>query len=295
MPLSPSVVELPGPWTHEYLHTRGIRLHAAVAGSPDDPLIVCLHGSVGGWFDYQDALPQLAAAGFHVAALDLRGYGLSDKPPVEMGQDIRTLIGDVVGAIQALGHDTAYLVGNDTAAGLAWAVACERPERVAGVVSISGAHPVDLRRSIAARPWDFGWILLRTVGARLPMPLLQRLPKESLVATDVRLNVARRSAPVARLLELRQQAIQIGNTYRGLVWNHRLLTAPLPRAGAHAQVEAPVLFLHANQGLWGPVLKRARRRAGRLRALHLPGTKNLPHVEDATGFAAAVTTWARHP
>ena len=116
-PLSPHVVELDGPWRHEYLHTRGVRLHAATLGQPDAPLILCIHGAVGGWFDYQSVLAPLADAGFHVAAIDLRGYGLSDKPPVEMGQDIRTLIGDITGAIQALGHDKAVLVGNDTGAG----------------------------------------------------------------------------------------------------------------------------------------------------------------------------------
>ncbi|OZY79880.1 hypothetical protein CBG03_08805 [Streptococcus pyogenes] len=49
-PLPPSVVELDGPFEHEFLHTRGIRLHAATAGNPDDPLVLLLHGSFGGWF-----------------------------------------------------------------------------------------------------------------------------------------------------------------------------------------------------------------------------------------------------
>ncbi len=39
-PLPPSVVELDGPFEHEFLHTRGIRLHAVTAGNPDDPLVL---------------------------------------------------------------------------------------------------------------------------------------------------------------------------------------------------------------------------------------------------------------
>ena len=100
--LSPSVVELDGPFEHEFLHTRGIRLHAATAGDPDNPLVVLLHGSFGGWFDFREVIALLADAGFHVAALDMRGFGMSDKPPLEPGQDIRVAVGDVSGAIRAL-------------------------------------------------------------------------------------------------------------------------------------------------------------------------------------------------
>ncbi|WP_165241324.1 alpha/beta fold hydrolase [Corynebacterium lizhenjunii] len=286
--LPPSVVELDGPWRHEYLHTRGLRLHAATLGDPSRPLILCLHGSLGGWFDYQYVLEPLAAAGYHVAALDLRGYGLSDKPPVALGQDIRVLIGDVTGAIQALGHDRAVLVGNDTSAGLAWATACERPERVAGVVSISGAHPRDLRRAMRARPWDFGWLLLRTLLVRLP--LVRLAPWGMLTDTELRLNVAGDSPRVRETAALRGQARLIGNTFRGFLWNHRLLTAPVPQLSSML-ADAPVLFLHANQRLWGPVLRRARRRARQLQPAHVAGSKNLPHIEQPEEFVAVVRDW----
>ena len=52
-PLSPSVVELDGPFRHQLVHTRGIRLHAAVVGRPQDPLVVLLHSAFGGWFEYR--------------------------------------------------------------------------------------------------------------------------------------------------------------------------------------------------------------------------------------------------
>ena len=294
-PLPPSTVELEGPWSHEYLHTRGLRLHAAVLGKPGAPLVLCIHGTIGGWFDYVGVLEPLAAAGFRVAALDLRGYGLSDKPPVELGQDMRVLIGDITGVIQALGYEDAVLIGSDSGASLAWSVAAERPERVTGVVSISGAHPSDLRCAVANRPWDFAWILVRNAGTRLPMPLLSRIPRSLLVRTNARLNVSTRAADTAHLeqaLQLRERGMRIGNTVRGAVWNQRLLTAPLPGA-AHHRVQAPVLFFHANQGLWKPVIKRAQLRAQRVHPVHIPGTKNLPHVEAPQAFAAAVAEWLR--
>ena len=108
-PLPPSTVELDGPYAHEFVHTRGIRLHVATAGDSTQPLVVLIHGAFGGWFDYQDVIAPLAQRGFHVAAVDMRGFGMSDKPPIDPGQDIRTLVGDISGLIQALGHDDAFV------------------------------------------------------------------------------------------------------------------------------------------------------------------------------------------
>ena len=59
--------------------------------------------------DLASQLPALADAGFRAVAVDLRGYGDSDKPP--RGYDLWTLAGDVAGLIRALGEPTARIVG----------------------------------------------------------------------------------------------------------------------------------------------------------------------------------------
>ena len=295
--LSPSVVELDGPFEHEFLHTRGIRLHAATAGNPDNPLVVLLHGSFGGWFDFRDVIAVLADAGFHVAALDMRGFGLSDKPPLEPGQDIRVAVGDVSGAIRALGHDDAFLVGADTGGAVAWALATERPERVRGLVSISAAHPADLRRAIAARPWDFGWVLLRATLCRLSWLRAPRLlMRESTYRREMDLDALGSFSEDAReeSLRLRIAASQIGNVRRGILWNHRLRTAVVPLSWLDLTVAAPVLFIHADQLLWRPVARRAAKRCrGSFTATTIPGTKNLPFLENPRGFAQTLTQWMR--
>ena len=74
-PLSPSVVELKGDFEHEFVHTHGLRLHVVTAGEKGNPLIVLIHGSFGGWFEFRDVIAPLARKGFRVAAVDLRGFG----------------------------------------------------------------------------------------------------------------------------------------------------------------------------------------------------------------------------
>lgn len=292
--LSPSVVELEGPFTHEYVHTRGVRLHAATAGDPNNPLVVLIHGSFGGWFEYREVIEPIAKLGFHVAAVDVRGYGLSDKPPIDLGQDIRVIVGDISGLIRALGHDDAFLVGDDTGASVAWALASERPERARGIISISGAHPTDLRRAIATRPYDFLWILLRSACVRAPWRLLRAVrPSPSALRWHLSSNTDStfRGPAFERALELRLKSAQIGKTTRAIVWNNRLLTARAPKA-LDTPTGCPVLFLHADQGLWGPLRTRARKRArSGMEEVSIPGTKNLPHMEAPSAFMGVVGPW----
>jgi len=62
--------------------TDGIRLRVAQVGK--GPLIVLVHGWPESWYSWRHQIPPLAAAGYRVAAIDVRGYGGSDKPePIE--------------------------------------------------------------------------------------------------------------------------------------------------------------------------------------------------------------------
>lgn len=291
--LPPSVVELPGPFTHELVHTRGLRLHAAVAGEPQHPLIVLLHGSFGGWFDWAEVIAPLADAGFHVAAVDARGYGLSDKPPAAAGTGLRTAAGDLSGLIQALGHDSATLIGSDTGGTVAWFLATHAPERIDALISVSATHPVDLRRAMVARPWHFPWTFARSLLARLPGPFPPRAYRHHL-----RLNTApgfHRSPRFDEVLDLRQRAAAVGNTHPAIMRNHRLLTSPVSVRSVNAQVAAPTLLIQPGQRVWKHLAARSRARAtGPVQITSVPGTRNLPQVEDPAGFTTAVLRFLQH-
>jgi pimeloyl-ACP methyl ester carboxylesterase len=56
--------------------TNGIRLRVARAGK--GPLIVLVHGWPESWYSWRHQIPPLAAAGYRVAAVDVRGYGGSE-------------------------------------------------------------------------------------------------------------------------------------------------------------------------------------------------------------------------
>lgn len=293
-PLPPNVVELPGPFEHQHVHTRGVRLHAAVAGDPANPLILLIHDAFGGWFDWSEVIAPLADAGYHVAAVDLRGYGMSDKPPVGAGSLLRQTCSDLAGAVGALGHDDAIIVGADTGGAIAWSLATTHPERVRALVSVSSAHPTDLRRSVAARPWNFFWMAVRGLMSRLPVRLLissQRFLDDA-HRRFLRLNTMpafQRSSDFAALLELRLKAARIGNTLPAAVHTARLLLAPVPLRLMNAEVTAPTLLIHPGQGLWRHVNARsAARVSARVENAVVPGAKTMPHVETPAQFVRVV-------
>ena len=58
----------------------GLRLHVAMAGPVDGPLVVLLHGFPEFWYGWRHQIAALAEAGLRVVAPDQRGYNLSDKP-----------------------------------------------------------------------------------------------------------------------------------------------------------------------------------------------------------------------
>jgi len=137
-------VRLDGPWIHRDVHANGIRVHIAETG--EGPLVLLLHGFAEFWWTWRHQLGALGDAGYRVVAVDLRGYGDSDKPP--RGYDAWTLAGDVGGLIKALGERDAHLVGHGWGGMLAWTVAAMHPRLVRSVSAIAAAHPMALRREI---------------------------------------------------------------------------------------------------------------------------------------------------
>jgi pimeloyl-ACP methyl ester carboxylesterase len=148
MPPDPSVVLVEGPWQHREVSANGCRFHAAEYGQ--GPLVLFLHGFPGFWWSFRHQLVALGEAGMRAVAVDLRGYGASDKPP--RGYDLVTLTADVAGLVRALGEQDAVLVGHDWGGALAWSVASLQPDVVRRLAVLSIPHPRLFRRAALTEP-----------------------------------------------------------------------------------------------------------------------------------------------
>ena len=169
-----TVVRAPGPWTHRDVSANGARFHIVEAGT--GPLIMLLHGFPTFWWSWRHQLQSLADAGYHVVAMDLRGYGGSDHTP--HGYDPVTLSRDVAGVIRSLGEPSAIVIGHGWGGLIAWSMAVLDPEVVDGIVAVSMPHPRRLRRAILRDGIQRGKALY-AIGFQWPF-----LPERSLQEDD---------------------------------------------------------------------------------------------------------------
>ena len=112
-------------FTSRYVDTGDVRLHAVIGG--DGPPLLLVHGWPETWYAWRLVMPALARD-FQVIAVDQRGIGLSDKPAD--GYDTGTLADDLVGLMDALGHERFAVVGHDTGFAISYALAADHPDRV---------------------------------------------------------------------------------------------------------------------------------------------------------------------
>jgi pimeloyl-ACP methyl ester carboxylesterase len=139
-----SIALVDGPWAHRTVRANGIALHIAELGT--GPLVLLLHGFPQFWWGWHQQLVDLADAGYRAVAVDLRGYGASDKPP--RGYDAPTLAADMAALVTSLGETDAMIVGTDVGGTLAWTMAAAHSRVVRSIVVLGAAHPLRMRHEI---------------------------------------------------------------------------------------------------------------------------------------------------
>ncbi|MGZ9829358.1 alpha/beta fold hydrolase [Tsukamurella ocularis] len=169
------------------LELAGTRTHVVVdaaAGPVSGPPVVLNSGLAGNWFDW-DAVIELLSPSRTVVRLDRPGYGLSDPWPDGAVPTLRTEVTRLRELVDALGIDTAVMVGHSMASFYVEAFAREFPDRTAASVLLDGSVeasprwvvPGELRDAALLRSADaaaavrmnlFGPLVHRMLGAGTP-------------------------------------------------------------------------------------------------------------------------------
>lgn len=113
-----------------------LRYHEAGDGPP----LILLHGSgigVSGWRNYRGNLATFAQH-FHCYVLEFPGFGISD--PVD-GHPVVAASSAVIRFMDALGIESAAMIGNSMGGVVGTNVAMRHPERVKKLVTIGGVGP----------------------------------------------------------------------------------------------------------------------------------------------------------
>jgi pimeloyl-ACP methyl ester carboxylesterase len=142
---APAVAQVPAfptSFTTRAIETNGAAIHVRVGGQ--GPAVVLLHG-YGETGDMWAPMAADLARDYTVVVPDLRGLGLSSKPP--SGFDKKTQAGDVAGVLDALKIEHADLVTHDIGNMVGFAFAAQRPQRVRRFVLIDAPVP-------GVGPWE---------------------------------------------------------------------------------------------------------------------------------------------
>ena len=293
-------IEIAGPWQHRHVAANGARFHVAHAGPVAGRLILLLHGFPEFWWTWRDLIPVLAEHGWWVAAMDLRGYGGSDRTP--RGYDPMTLAQDVSGVVKALGARDAVLVGHGWGGYVAWAAAARHPEQVSALCTVSAPHPLALVK--AARTDPVTPAAGHLLAMQLPMLPERRLARGTTGYLGRHLEAW--SAPASGFPSPEEVATYQAamarwpSSHCALEYHRWLLRSRLRADGRRftasmrRPVEQPVCCVRGEQERILPRRAHEQTRAhvaNGLRLLSVPGTGHFPHEEDPVGFSRLLLDW----
>jgi pimeloyl-ACP methyl ester carboxylesterase len=229
---------------------RRLTLNFVTEGS--GPPVLLLHGLGGFAESWRHNLPVLGHR-LSAYALDLPGFGLSDKPPVRYRLPFFVRVVD--GFIGALGFDRVALVGHSLGGAIAVAYAVAYPWRVSRLVLIGGMAPGFGYRS----SWIYRLIALRGVGelvARFAWPGLYSAalarcfasPDGEEVEFLVRTSYEARANPEGRAAYL-STLREVGNDFAvdGEFYRKHLESLNLPALLIHGRQDPVVAPAHAER------------------------------------------------
>ncbi len=120
----------------EYDTLQGHRIHYLEGGS--GPPVLLVHGLGSRAEDWANLMPLLAAGGYHVYAIDLLGYGRSDKP-ADAAYSISQEAGIVEAFLQSRQLERVNLAGWSMGGWIAMRVALDDPKRVSRLMLFDAA------------------------------------------------------------------------------------------------------------------------------------------------------------
>jgi len=104
--------------------------------------IFLLHGFASSTYTWEKVIPYLTGKGYHVWALDMKGFGWSDKPE-DAKYDTITLMQEVNKWMDIMGLKNVVFAGNSLGGGIAVLMALEHPDKTDKIILIDSAgYPI---------------------------------------------------------------------------------------------------------------------------------------------------------
>ena len=131
-----------------FISVDGARIHYQEFGDPSKPPVILIHGYTASVYVWKSSAPVLAEAGFRVIAIDLMGFGYSEKP-AWFDYSIAGQARFVSRFMNRLGIGRSIVVGSSYGGAVALTLALDYSERVEKLVLVDAVcnddaknHPI---------------------------------------------------------------------------------------------------------------------------------------------------------
>ena len=271
---------------------RGYRIRYTVQGK-GQPLML-LHGfgaSIGHW---RQNIPVLAAAGYRVFAIDLLGFGGSDKPAIDYSIELwQELLKDFW--TDQIQQPTVY-IGNSVGGLLSLMMLANHPETAAGGVLLNPAGGLN------HRPGELNPPLRMVMGAfnyvvrspRLGGFMFNRIRQKARIRSTLYQVYRNRSAVTDELVDLLYEPSCDPGAQQVFA---SVLTAPPGPSPAELlpKITAPLLVLWGEADPWTPIngakIYRQHGETHPLQFVPIPNTGHCPHDENPNAVNPSILNW----
>ncbi len=265
--------------SREFVQVGDIRVHATQHGSGEP--VVLVHGFGASAHIWRKVIPRLAER-YRVVALDLVGFGLTDRPPGTDRYTRASQVDLVRGVMDELKIERAHMVGHSYGGGIVMAFVAEHSDRVRSMVLVDSSPPdyPQKRRKLFAAVKPLNWLFVRGIALRpaFVRRVMERSFHDDTLVTD-------------ELLEAYRDRLRV----KGVARAYRGLTAPSrgDRQAPPVQIEdldVPALVVWGSEDVLVAPEKGEEhaRLLPQYRWATIPGTGHAPMEEDPDAFVETV-------
>lgn len=265
-----------------FVDVQGRRVRVRVAGPPECPPVVLIHGIGRTLEDWAEQFPRLSSS-CRLIALDMPGCGFSQRAPQPTTRTV--LAQAVVDVLNELGESRpVHLVGNSLGGAVAMQVAVLEPSRVASLVLVASAGfgtEVALALRLLAVPLIGEALTVRLPrwSARVSERMLFADPR---IATEARVDhalaVSRQPATGSVMLEIARSLATLSGV--SAAWRTDLL-----RAAADLKLPTLLVWGDRDRVLPHTHLQTARAAFPQAEAELFQGVGHMPQIEVPDAFA----------
>jgi pimeloyl-ACP methyl ester carboxylesterase len=242
-----------------FVEANGVQLHYVVAGG--GPAVVLLHGWPQTWLAWKGTMERLSSC-FTLIAPDLRGVGLSQRPPA--GYDKKTIAADIAALIAHVAGGRAHVVGHDMGGKAAFLLAHLHPHCVERLVLVDcllpGTENMDAAHGGA---WHYGFHMAPEIPE-----LLTKGREKDYIAAQIRAWSHKKDAvSEAAIAEYARHYATPGGMAAGFAFYRALPEdARLAASLADETLAMPVMTIAGRHGVGARLEDAARRQARDLTA-----------------------------